>query len=51
MRAFCRRCGKEVFPSDFRTDDSLRQFMMWELCQDCQDEEELKRWTKSQGLR
>ncbi len=36
-QVFCRKCDTEVFPSDFRSDASLRAAAATGLCQECQD--------------
>lgn len=37
LRCFCRKCGKEVLPSDFDK-RTLRKYMMYGLCVKCQKE-------------
>lgn len=47
FQMFCQKCGKEVFPKDFRTPESMREFLMWNECQDCQDREALEAYKES----
>jgi hypothetical protein len=35
MKAFCRLCGKEVKPSDFKDMNGIRNFVVTELCESC----------------
>jgi uncharacterized protein YlaI len=39
---YCQECHKKIpRPSEFRSFDALREYMITGLCQDCQDREKL----------
>jgi hypothetical protein len=47
VKMYCQKCGKEVeHPSDFRTPQGMRVFMMRGLCQACQDKEKVEEYFK-----
>lgn len=50
VKMYCQKCGKEVEkPSDFRTPENLRVYMVTGLCQLCQDRERLEKYLKGKG--
>lgn len=47
VQMFCMRCGKEVpKPSEFRSPESLRTYMITGMCQACQDREKQEKYFK-----
>lgn len=50
VKMYCQKCGKEVEkPSDFRTPENLRIYMITGLCQLCQDKEQAQKYFKEKG--